>query len=161
MKPDFGHLKKIYEMEYGKSVKYAYKLSDKNLASQPIERCNVNLANSIFHESTINALDIYSLQYPDFQHTANFLKTIREWWDIVNTNDDNLGKRKRQSSRDAISLENFDNATFLVDFADWLENWKTASKGSLFGLTVDTFFTAIHTSRTLPFLADYLLRIKN
>ena len=161
MKPDFGHIKKIYEMEYGKSVKYAYKLNDKCLASQPIERCNVNLANAIFHESTINALEVYSSQYPDFQHTANFLKTIRKWWNIVNTNDVNLGKRKRDSSRDSISLENFTNAHFLSDFADWLENWQTASKGSPFGLTADTFFTAIHTSRTLPLLADYLLRVKN
>ena len=38
MRPDFDHIKKLHEIEFGKSPKIAYKLSDKNLASKPIER---------------------------------------------------------------------------------------------------------------------------
>ena len=160
MNPDFRHIRRVYKMELGKSVKFAHKLSDKVLASTPVERVNVQLANAIFHESTINALVVYSAVYPEFLSTAKFLKTIRKWWDIVNVGDIDTGKQKRDPSKNAVTLENFENAEFLSEFADWLDNWQSSSKGSQNGLTVDTFFTAIHTSRTLPLLADYLLRVK-
>ena len=71
-----------------------------------------------------------------------------------------LGKRKTDPSRDAITLENFENADFLQDFADWLEIWQISSAKTPYGLTSDTFFTAIHTSRGLRLLADYLLKVK-
>ena len=70
MNPVFQHLIKLYQMEIGKHVKLAHKLNDYNLASTPIERCNVKLADSIFHESTINALTFYSDKFPEFKSTA-------------------------------------------------------------------------------------------
>ena len=50
----------LYDIELGKSPKYAYKLNNTNLASKPIERVNVLLADAIFHDSTINGLNAYS-----------------------------------------------------------------------------------------------------
>ena len=53
----------------------------------------------------------------------------------------------------------FNKTILLRKFADWFENWKLkGDKASL--LTLDTFGTAIHTSRTLPELSDYILRNK-
>ena len=102
----------------------------------------------------------YSDKYPEFVSTATFLTTIRWWWNIVNVNCEDTGKRKRDETRNAISLENFDNGMYLRNFADWLENWQLHSEGSRC-LTNETFFTSIHTSKTLPQLADYLLRERN
>ena len=162
MRPNFEHIKKLYELEFGKTPKIAYKLNDRTIASTPIERVNVDLPENIFHESTIRGLDTHSSEYPQFRTTANFLRTIRKWWNIVNVNDESTGKRKRDPSRDAITLENFENATYLRNFADWCENWQSACKGGYTDhcLTDDTFFTLIHTSRALADLAEYLLREK-
>ncbi len=48
----FGHLEALYELELGKAVKIAHKLLDKVLHPKPIEKTNVQLADSFFHEST-------------------------------------------------------------------------------------------------------------
>ena len=58
--PYMQHIKELYKLELGKPVKYAYKLSDKVLHPMPIEKTNVNLADCLFHESTINALEYYA-----------------------------------------------------------------------------------------------------
>ena len=160
--PDFNHLKRLHELEFGKSPKIAYKLNDRNLASTPIERCNVGLADSISHESSIQGLIDLSADYPEFRTTATFLQIIRRWWNVVNVSNSTVGKRKLDPSRNAVSRENFENATFLRNFADWCENWQKCSKASdsSKGLTDETFSTLIHTSRTLPDLAEYLLNEK-
>ena len=154
--PVFQHIKRIYEIEMGNTVKFAHKLKDNNIASTPIERSNVSVADAIFHESTINALNIYAKKYPEFASTAEFLKRIRTWWNIVNVNSNTIGKAKLDDSRNSISLEDFEGCEYLQDFADWLENWQVHCK-KLDGLTKETFTTAIHTSRNLPELANYLL----
>ena len=79
MSPDFSHIKMVHNLEFGKSPKIAYKLNDKNLNSRPIERCNVGLAEAIFHSSTIAALIAYSDRFPFFKTTAKFLQTIQKW----------------------------------------------------------------------------------
>ena len=103
--PMFEHIKEVYGMEMGKPVKYGYKLNDKNLASKPIERCNVQLADAIFHESTINALTVYANIFPEFLDTAEYLRRIRKWWNIVNVNSLTMGKRKRDVDRNAVTRE--------------------------------------------------------
>ena len=68
-KANFDHVVKVYELELGKPVKFAQKLNDQCLNPAAIEKCNVSLAVSVFHESTINALDQYSNQFPEFGTT--------------------------------------------------------------------------------------------
>ena len=101
----------VYELEFGKSPKIAYKLNDKNLASKPIERCNVGFAQAIFQESTIAALVAYSDKFPFFKSTAKFLQTIGKWWDK------SIGKRKRDLAKNAVSFANFETAVNLQKFA--------------------------------------------
>ena len=54
---NFDDIVKLHELELGKTVKYADKLNDKCLKPATIERSNVSLAVSVFHESTINWLE--------------------------------------------------------------------------------------------------------
>lgn len=73
----FEHVKDLFKKEMGQSVKYALKLTDKVLAPQPIERTKVLLADSFFHDSTINALEHFSGEHPSWKETARFMKLIR------------------------------------------------------------------------------------
>ena len=75
----FSHVKELHQKELDCGVKFAYKLTDKVLAPQPIERSSVKLADAFFHDSTINGLE----QCDDegkWVETANFLKLIRRFW---------------------------------------------------------------------------------
>ena len=59
----------------------AFKLNGRCLNPQPIERVNVNLAASVFDESTINAMQWYSEHgYPGLSSTVNFMTLVRKWW---------------------------------------------------------------------------------
>ena len=55
----FAHIKELYHIEEGKSIKPAHKLNDKVLNPCVLEKTNVKLADSLFHSSTINALIYY------------------------------------------------------------------------------------------------------
>ena len=77
----FADLKILYEMELGKPLRKAYKLSDKVLSPTNIERTNIMLADSVFHESTINALRFYGKKgNPSFLQTAELLSIFRQWF---------------------------------------------------------------------------------
>ena len=118
--------------------------------------CNVQLADAIFHESTINALIVYSKEYPEFLDTAEYLKRVRKWWNIVNVNSESLGKAKRDENRNAVSVEDSRVSDYLRSFADWFETWHICGEKSS-SLTNETFTTSIQTTRALPQLAEYLL----
>ena len=69
----FSHVKDIFHIELGKSIKMAHKLNDKVLNPSVLEKTNVKLADSLFHHSTINALTYYSFHnFPEFKSTADF-----------------------------------------------------------------------------------------
>ena len=56
---NFAHIKEMYNLELGKNLKIAYKLSEKVLNPLVLEKTNVMLADACFHESTINGLKHY------------------------------------------------------------------------------------------------------
>ena len=94
--PNFSHIKELYTMELGKVQKMAYKLADKVLNPQVIEKNNVKLADACYHESTINALEYYSNNgFPQFKDTARFCKIICEWFNVVNVRNPEHGKQKK------------------------------------------------------------------
>ena len=90
------HIEELYNLELGKPVKYAYKLTDKVLHPMPIEKTKVALADALFHESTINALNYYAenADKPQWKNTAHFLQPVRTFWDICNVQSPYIGKRK-------------------------------------------------------------------
>ena len=54
LQANFGHIRQLHVLEFGKPVKMGYKLNDKVLNPCSLEKTSVKLADSLFHESTIN-----------------------------------------------------------------------------------------------------------
>ena len=100
------HIEELYKLELGQPVKIAYKLTNKVLHPQPIEKTKVELADRLFHESTINALDYYSENgFPQYKTTADGLRLIRTFWDTVNVKNPKMGKYKRDPVREPITKD--------------------------------------------------------
>ena len=79
-------------------------MTDQVLHPKSIEKTNVKLADAAFHESTINALEYYSIRgYNHFKDTAKFLRVIRDWFNTVNVKGTNYGQKTRDKRRNAIS----------------------------------------------------------
>jgi hypothetical protein len=161
VQPNFQHIKDLYEKELRKPVKIAHKLVQKVISPRPIERCNVMLAERLFHESTIAGLEFYVTRgHPEWEKTANFLRLIRNWWNIVSVRTLSIGPRKRDDSKRAISASQCDQLAFLDKFCDWLEQWKCLKEKKT-SLSSETFLCAMQTSSTLPKVARMLLEEKN
>ena len=160
VEPDIGHIEELYNLELGQPIKYAHKLNHKVLHPQPIEKTKVDLANRMFHESTIAALDYYSEHgYPLFKGTSIFFKIIRTWWDIVNVKNPKMGKKTRNPIREPISMDDTGGLEFLKKFADWVKLWKEMND-TKHGLSAETFMTLQQTTNGLIGLCTYLLEEK-
>ena len=156
----FAHIAHLYNMELGKPVKLAYKLSEKVLNPTNIEKTNVLLADSCFHESTIAGLRFYANNgYPEFADTANFLYVIRSWWNILNVKTPTLGSQKRNKYMKPVSMENQNNLGYLNTFASWLQAWQQISKCKIVKscLTDETFLATIQTTKASVEVAQTLL----
>ncbi len=159
----FRHLEELYELELGKPAKLAYKLTEKVLHPSAIERTNVKLADAVFHDSTISALEFYSGNHPEWGKTAKLLKLIRHWWNIVNVKTPHHGDRKRDSRLLPFSAQNQESDDFVRKMSTWLCEWQAKCKeknSEMKGLTNETFLAMIQTSRALPQVASYLMQEK-
>ncbi len=91
----------MYNLELGKPVKIAYKLTEKVLHPSCVEKTNVQLAESFFHETTIAGLQFYPAQEDTridttgWLETASFMELIRKQWNICNVKTTVLGQKKR------------------------------------------------------------------
>lgn len=158
---NFNHLKKIYEMEMGMPIKFGFKLSDKCLNPAPIEKTNVMLANSVFHESTINALEHYAEKgFPEFKETAKYLRIIRTWFDIMNVKKRFTGQQKRDINKMPFTLEDQNIRSFLSSFSKWLNAWRDNSSSIKNSLSYETFRAGLQTTEVMPKLAEYLCEEK-
>ena len=157
----FSHIEELYKIESTKPVKLAYKLTDKVLHPSTIERVNVQLSDSLFHESTINALQFYSRHgYPEWAATSRFLQIVRDWWNIVNCRSRFLGQKKRDQTRKPICFDDMSNLEYLDMFSKWLEEWRECEKGprkERKSLTVETFQSVIQTTKALKAVSQYLI----
>ena len=148
--PSFSQLKELHEIEKGKGTKMAYRITEKVLHPQSIEKTSVKLADSIFHESTINALLYYSEHgYDDFVETAHFLRYIRNWFNKINVKSTDYGIRSRDDNRNPIRRESVENDVVSIsEFCSWCEAGK--------GLSQQTFKAAIRTCKAMIELVKYL-----
>ncbi len=162
LRAEFSHIEELYKKELGKPVKLAYKLSEKVLHPTAIEKTNVLLADSLFHHSTIQALNFYSSEHPAWQETAAFLQLIRDWWNVVNVKTPFLGQKKRNPYQEPISSVDDHNMTALKNFGDFLKKWKAMSSGkrNKGGLTNETFLAVGQSTSALIHLATFLLEEK-
>ncbi|XP_059098007.1 uncharacterized protein LOC131892234 [Tigriopus californicus] len=128
----FSHLEELYQVECGKPLKMAYKLSETCLHPSSLERTNVKFADAIFHESTVGALRFYGmLDKPAWLSTAAFLEIIRRWFDIVNVKTMSKGYKKKSEFMMPVSKTTQHQLQYLKKFADWLEVWGNMSEKSL------------------------------
>ena len=101
--PSISHLEELHVIEKGQPEKMAYKFNEKVLHPQVMEKTNVKLADSIFHESTINALMYYSNhKNGHFKDSAIYARVIRDWFNTVNVKSIDYGKRQRDDKRNSI-----------------------------------------------------------
>ena len=123
----------------------AYELSDKLLNPFSIEKTNVRLADACFHESFIKALEYFGKHgYPRFSPTAEILKIIRNWWNIMNVKSRSKATNKRDKKREEIKDENCESIQYLREVADWFESWH--SQNPLNGLSRETLRAVKHTT---------------
>uniref|UniRef100_A0A0K2VIC1 Putative LOC101234561 [Hydra vulgaris] n=1 Tax=Lepeophtheirus salmonis TaxID=72036 RepID=A0A0K2VIC1_LEPSM len=155
LRPNFAHIREIFNKESTLGVKLAHKLSIKVLNANTIEKTNVKLADAVFHESTIAALKFYSDTKPEYMETANFIEFVRNHWNIMNINTPYFEHKKKDIFREPISKVNIMAVGFLREFAVFLEEWK---KSGSRGLTEETFLVTKHTSLTVADLSEYLLK---
>ena len=153
--PSFIHLEELYEIEKGQLEKMAYKLNEKVLHPQVMEKTSVKLADSAFHESTINALIYYGNHgYDQFKDSAAYARVIRDWFNTVNVKSMDYGKRQRDERRNPIRRDTVDeDLSYMNKFCEWLECWKSCGTA---GLSRQTFEAAIQTCKALTSLVHYL-----
>ena len=97
---------------------------------------DVNLALSIFHETTI--AEFISL-IPDRRDCSSFLALINTWWLVVNSK-----SRFHVNSLGNAVVPRDGKINFLNEFADWLEKWHASPH---FTLTPHTFGALVVTLR--------------
>ena len=140
-----AHLKQLYNIEFEKSVRMAYKLSDKTLNPKSIERSNVALSDTCFHESTINALKYYSDHgHNDFAETAAVLQIFRTWFNALNVKSLYTGQRTKGVNRNPVTKEDRSVLEVFHQFGKWLDRWKASGN---IGLSTQTFKAAILTTQ--------------
>ena len=153
--PTFAHIRRIHEIEKGLPEKMAYKLTEKVLEPKVMEKTSVKLADAVFHESTINALNYYAENgYEKFKDSASFAKTVRDWFNTVNVKTIDHGNRKRDERRKPIRRDTVDeDLSYITTFVEWLERWK---ENGTRGLSNPTFEAAIRSCRATINLVHYL-----
>ena len=122
----FDDIRDLYEMDRGAPLRKAYKLSDKVLSPTNIERSNVLLADSLFHESTIHSLQYYGNEGNEsFLQTAAYLEIIRKWLNTLNVKSQYESQWTRDRDREVISKENCETVLgYLNSFSEWLTEWE-------------------------------------
>jgi hypothetical protein len=152
------HVRDLYQLEMGRSVKYGHKLTERVLNPKSIEKTNVDLACRFFHESTVHGLQYFAKHEgkSEWEDTANFFQLVLRFWNTVNVKNPRSGFQKRDDTRRPISVNDKDQSLFLEAFVDWLDKWEEM-KQKKNALTRETFIAVKQTAATLPELADYLL----
>ena len=122
----FDDIRDLYEMERGAPLRKAYKLSDKVLSPTNIERSNVLLADSLFHEPTIHSLQYYGSEGNErVLQTAAYLEIIRKWSNTLNVKSQYETQWTRDRDREVISKENRETVLgYLNSFPEWLTEWE-------------------------------------
>lgn len=123
-----------------------------------IERVNVQLAASVTHESTIAALNFYGQQedYSAFTDTAEFLRHVRRWFDLVNVKSPYIYIRRNGSNRIPVTKQNKEGLDYLKMIQAVMEKW-LEEKDKTFKMSRDTLDSLINTCRGLIGLSNYLL----
>jgi hypothetical protein len=154
-KASFDHLRQIHNNEKNILVKKAFKLNNKSLYPNNIERQNVRLVDNVFHYSTIAALK----ENCEYTETVSFMETIRKWWDIVNTKNSFKGIKKKKNEWSG-PIYNVDDpkVQYLSKFVSWVKQWALLCDEKIcIDLTKDTFSAIERSTEVLICLVTYSL----
>ena len=108
----FNDIVLVYNHECQKLLKIAHCLTETVLRPKAIEKVNVKLALSVFHESTVNAL-----KYFGCNNTASCVELFLKFWSIINVSNSSIGRCKREYVRDTVKSPEDWKLDFLLHFA--------------------------------------------
>lgn len=151
----FLNVKKLYQMENNQLVKYAHTLNLKSLSPSCFEKQNVKLVLNIFNDNVIQGLLEIGQQHNLSNHrsTAEFIRLIKTWWEIVNVKTLHKGDRFRNPLQNPL-VPAEENSKFLEKFLIWLDFWKGLNV-KCNKLTRETHDAISHTTHGLLQLSEY------
>ena len=117
----FDDIVAVYNNESQKPLKIAHRLTETVLRPKAIEKVNVKLALSVFHESTVNALIYFG-----YNNTASFVELFLKFWSIINVANSSIGRHKRDYVRDPIKSREDWKLDFLLNFAQFTALWESS-----------------------------------
>ncbi|GBM85554.1 hypothetical protein AVEN_199751-1 [Araneus ventricosus] len=123
----FKTLKLLYETEKNSIIKYGYNLSLKALEPSNLEKQNVKLVLKIFNKFIPEGLmkQGEKFQFRNYKETAEYIKIINRWWDIVNVKTPFIGIRENNVYKKPLtSSETDERYKFSDEFLNWIEDWK-------------------------------------
>ena len=92
----------------------------------------MKLASQIFNKFIAEALSIWRKKF-NITHFGNrnaFIKIILAWWHIVNVKKSWKEKQLRNNFEEPLTAaENSKSKQFLMYFLNWVETWKTRTRG--------------------------------
>ena len=118
----FADIEKVYNLECQKPLRIAHRLTETVLKPNSIETVNVKLALAVFHESTVIGLKEYG-----FHETASAIDLFLKLWNILNVSTSEIGKHKRDISRDPVRSTADWKLKFLTDFGHYVSFWKNSN----------------------------------
>ena len=118
----FADIEKVYNLECQKPLRIAHRLTETVLKPNSIEKVNVKLALAVFHESTVIGLKEYG-----FHETASAIDLFLKLWNILNVSTSEIGKHKRDISRDPVRSTADWKLKFLTDFGHYVSFWKNSN----------------------------------
>ena len=93
----FADKEKVYNLECQNPSRIAHRLTETVLKLNSIEKVNVKLALTVFHESTVIGLKKYG-----FYETASAIDLFLKLWNILNVSTSKIGKHKQDISLDPV-----------------------------------------------------------
>ena len=118
----------------------------------------MQLAISATHETTTAALDYFGQKEKcsAFKHTAEFLRLVRRWFDVVNVKSAYTHTRLNDPIRKPITKEEQEGLNFLDKFGQMMRAWLDSERKTT-KMSTDTLKGVMYTCRGLVGLANYLL----
>eukprot|EP00094_Tigriopus_californicus_P013901 TCALIF_13454-PA protein Name:"Protein of unknown function" AED:0.38 eAED:0.38 QI:0/0/0/0.33/1/1/3/0/517 len=97
--------------------------------------------------------------YPQFQHTANFIRLVLDWWHVVNCKSRNANIITRDNARGAVISEECFAIQYLREFHHFLIDWNEGTSEKTRKLTAETMKALTFSTKSIISLALLLLNL--
>ena len=152
---NFKHLESLFHLESSMSLRLAHKLSERVLCPANIQRMSAKLAMSLFHDSTIAALQYYAKNgHEDWQSTCDFMFFMNNLIKILNIRSSSVGVRRNDPLKLPISNSSDERLDSLVSYAEFFKCWRECKRA---GMSQETSYAVENLCRNLRLLVIHLL----